>query len=601
MPYASNAELPAYVKKLPEGKQSQWRSVFNSCMKDSGDEGRCFRVANGVVKRKEVDWELGDEPYEAEIEVLDAAEKSYQYVESYEYESRKLPQDQAGYNPVGGGNEKACSNCMFFVSPARCTVVSGEIAPNGLSDQWRATPEYTPAPIPVVVVGNDWMEDKSSDEKLRRSEISASSFAYIDQDGNRKLPIHTAGHVRNALARFNQTDFESAHARRRAYARIMAAARRFGVEVSNPPKKSWGGRLRELIGVEPDDTAQPPTEGVTAPPYKAPEAQGVFGVVKQADGKLRWYTRYSNAWEDRDQEILTEAAHKDYVSWAYETGTFPELWLWHTGGTRFGEADWLDFSDGFAHASGLIDNGKESVVEAISAKDVGVSHGFLSLQQGKYVSRYRTYEISVLPREWAAVETSGFNVLDATKESEVMAFTEERRKWLVEALGEDAVGKLEKSTESMATQLKELGVEYKEAEEKKASEEQASSEGYKALAEQVANLTTVVGQLAGVVTEQKKALDGVQKSDDEKIEDAFLARVAKAFGQNGGVTRPTEDTKNVEGAGSPAGTSQPDFFSTMIAEQMGFAAKNAASVGTPAMAAVSVDPSSQGPTEVRGE
>jgi hypothetical protein len=93
----------------------------------------------------------------------------------------------------------------------------------------------------------------------------------------------------------------------------------------------------------------------------------------------------------------------------------------------------------------------------------------------------------------------------------------------------------------------------------------------------------------------------VQKSDDEKIEDAFLARVAKAFGQNGGVTRPTEDTKNVEGAGSPAGTSQPDFFSTMIAEQMGFAAKNAASVGTPAMAAVSVDPSSQGPTEVRGE
>lgn len=595
MPYASNAELPAYVKKLPEGKQSQWRAVFNNCMSDGGDEGRCFRVANGVVKRKDVDWELGDEPYEAETEVLDQAEKSYQYVESYEYERRLLPQDAAGYNPVGGDNEKACSNCMFFVSPARCTVVSGEIAPNGLSDQWRATPEYRPAPVPVIIVGDDWMEEQS---KLRRSEMNASSFAYIDGEGRRHLPIHDAAHVRNALARFNQTKFESPAAKRRARARILAAARRFGIETSEG--KSLKTRFMELIGRETDDTAAAEGEGVTV---ALPETQGVFGVVKQADGKLRWYARYSNAWEDRDQEILTEAAHKDYVSWAYETGTFPELWLWHTGGTRFGEADWLDFSDGFAHASGLIDNGKDSVVEAISAKDAGVSHGFLSLQHGKYVSRYRTYEISVLPREWAAVETSGFNVLDATKESEVMAFTEERRKYLVDALGEEAVGKLEKSTESMATQLKELGVEYKEAEEKKEATEEANSEGYKALAAQVADLTTAVGQLAGVVATQQKALADTQKSDDEKIEDAFLARVAKAFGQNGGVTRPTEDTKNVGGEPAAAANGgEGDFFSTMIAEQLGYASKNAgASVGTPAMAAVSVDASSQGPTEVRGE
>jgi hypothetical protein len=594
VPYASNAELPAYVKKLPEGKQSQWRSIFNSCVKDGGDESRCFRMANGVVKRKETEWELGEEPVESDQTELDAAEKNYQYVESYEYESRKLPQDQAGYNPVGGDNNKACSNCMFFVSPARCTVVSGEIAPNGLSEQWRATPEYKPAPVPVIVVGDEWLNE----EKLARTEMSASSFAYIDSNGGRHLPIHDAAHVRNALARFNQTKFESADAKKRARAKIMAAAKRFGIETGG--SKSVLGRLAELFTSGTPDPA-PAEEGVTAP--SLPETQGVFGVVKQTDGKLRWFARYSNAWEDRDQEILTEAAHKDYIEWAYETGTFPELWLWHTGGTRFGEADWLDFSDGFAHASGLIDNGKESVVESISAKDVGVSHGFLSLQQGKYVSRYRTYEISVLPREWAAVETSGFNVLDATKESEVMAFTEERRKWLVEALGEDAVGKLEKSTESMATQLKELGVEYKEAEEAKKADAEASSEGYKALAEQVASLTTVVGQLAGVVTEQKKQLDGVQKSDDEKIEDAFLARVAKAFGQNGGVTRPTEDTKNIDGAAAaPAGAEQTDFFSSMIAEQLGYATKNAGTaVGTPAMASVNVDASSQGPTEVRGE
>ena len=541
MPYSSVDELPAYVKKLPPTKQRQWMHTFNSCMSNGGDEGRCFRMANGIAKKDIAEWEPEGEYTEDEYDIA-----LFQHA---------FPFDESEDN---------------------------------------------------IIIGEDWMLDADDSEKLRRSQISASSFAYIDQEGNRKLPIHTAGHVRNALARFNQTEFTSEDARRRAWARILRAARRYGIEVSNtrmPGSKSIIERVAELLGVGTPKATGPAGGGVTE---ALPETQGVFGVVKQRDGKLRWFARYSNAWEDRDHEILTEEAHKDYIKWAYDTGTFPELWLWHTGGTRFGEADWLDFSDGFAHASGLIDDGKESVVEAISAKDVGVSHGFLSLQQGKYVSRYRTYEISVLPREWAAVETSGFNILDATKESEVMAFTEERRKWLVEALGEDAVKNLEKSTESMATQLKELGVEYKEAEQKSEEVAQAQTEGYKALAEQIAQLTGVVSQLTGAVASQQKELTAVKtaqtKTDDEKIEDAFLARVAKAFGQNGGVTRPTESAANVEGATKEAAPTQTDFFSGMIAEQFGMVAKQspAGAVGTPAVAAVNVDAGSQGPTEVRG-
>jgi len=596
MPYAANADLPAYVRKLPEGKQSQWRHVFNSCLKDGKEEGRCFRMANGVVAKKAVAENFEWLP-EGEIEdgpEVDAAEKDYQYVESYEYESRKLPQDHAGYNPVGGDNEKACSNCMFFVSPARCTIVSGEIAPNGLSNEWRAVPgAVAPEPIPVVIVG---------EQKLRRSEMNASSFAYITPDGVRKLPIHNAAHVRNALARFNQTQFHSAAARRTARRRIVAAARRFGVEVSDASKNA-GERLLTMLGLAAPDFVAPEVDLSVA------QDESVW-FAKQADGRLRWFGRYSNAWLDRDGEILTEEAHKEYQKWAYDNGTLPELWLWHVPGSRVGEADWLDFSNGFAHASGLIDGGKESAVEAIKSQDLGMSHGFLALQQGKWVRRYRSYELSILPRERAAVETSGFNLLDAAKGAEVMAFTEERRKFLVEALGEDAVGALEKSTESMATQLKELGVEYKEAEAEaaKTDETTAQSEGIKALAASVAELTTSMQTLIGAVAAQQKEIVAVKtaqgKTTDENVEDAFLARVAKAFGQNGGVTRPTQDTKNVKEAGSagepPAG--QADFFSTMIGEQLGMLAKgDAPSVGTPAMAAVTVDASSQGPTEVRGE
>ena len=34
------------------------------------------------------------------------------------------------------------------------------------------------------------------------------AFAYVDSHGTRRLPIHDAAHVRNALARFGQVAFE---------------------------------------------------------------------------------------------------------------------------------------------------------------------------------------------------------------------------------------------------------------------------------------------------------------------------------------------------------------------------------------------------------
>lgn len=64
-----------------------------------------------------------------------------------------------------------------------------------------------------------------------RNRLRDSSFAYIDRDGERHLPINDESHVRNALARFNQTDFESAAAKRRAAKKILAAARKHSIDV----------------------------------------------------------------------------------------------------------------------------------------------------------------------------------------------------------------------------------------------------------------------------------------------------------------------------------------------------------------------------------
>lgn len=66
-----------------------------------------------------------------------------------------------------------------------------------------------------------------------RNHLKDRQFAFPEQ---RKMPIEDASHVRNAIARFNQvTDVTDAE-RDAAWKRILAAAKRHGVEVS---EGSW--------------------------------------------------------------------------------------------------------------------------------------------------------------------------------------------------------------------------------------------------------------------------------------------------------------------------------------------------------------------------
>jgi class 3 adenylate cyclase len=62
-----------------------------------------------------------------------------------------------------------------------------------------------------------------------RSRLPDSAFAYVDSKGIRRLPIHDASHVRNALARFDQVAFEDDAARERARQRLLRAAKKHGI------------------------------------------------------------------------------------------------------------------------------------------------------------------------------------------------------------------------------------------------------------------------------------------------------------------------------------------------------------------------------------
>ena len=70
-------------------------------------------------------------------------------------------------------------------------------------------------------------------ETSDRNKLKDGEFAYVDKEGERHLPIHDESHVRNAVSRFNQTDFESGEAKKRAASKIMTAARKHGVDISD--------------------------------------------------------------------------------------------------------------------------------------------------------------------------------------------------------------------------------------------------------------------------------------------------------------------------------------------------------------------------------
>ena len=70
-------------------------------------------------------------------------------------------------------------------------------------------------------------------KEKQRDRLDEDQFAFPKQ---RKEPLNNAGHVRNAMARFNQVEDVSDDERDAAWRRIKTAANKHGVEVS---EKSW--------------------------------------------------------------------------------------------------------------------------------------------------------------------------------------------------------------------------------------------------------------------------------------------------------------------------------------------------------------------------
>ncbi len=283
-----------------------------------------------------------------------------------------------------------------------------------------------------------------------------------------------------------------------------------------------------------------------------------FIIEKDIEGNFRWFGWVSNKWRDRDVnahpggEIISEEAHKEFVEWVYEKSDerMPQLWLWHTPGTGMkNKADWLDYSDGYLLSSGSLEAKEAEFLMALAEKnDLAMSHGFFKVDYDSkegVISKYRTFEESVLPREFVANEWTDFATLQEVKEM----FTQERREFLVGAFGEEKVADLEGITKDMAEELKNLGVEFKEAEKpaEKPAEEPATEEvegkavvkvqldadkvieelGLPALSEYLEGQAKTIEEQQASIKTLTVALAELTKSEDEKIAEKLTPRAAK--------------------------------------------------------------------------
>jgi hypothetical protein len=256
-----------------------------------------------------------------------------------------------------------------------------------------------------------------------------------------------------------------------------------------------------------------------------------FQVEKDKNGNSRWVAVTSNRWMDRDGQIILDSAHKEYVAWLDANPTkAPQLWTWHTPGTaRKNRADWWDYTNGFLVFSGPLTDEEAAQYDGIKSYDVGVSHGFIAVvtEDRRFITKYRTYEISDLPAQAAS---NPFTQFDVFGEKDMNTA---KREWLVTLFGEEKVSKLEGATAEMEQMLDELGIPSAKELEKQWSEYQES------LAEQAVEVTE-----EQKAAEQASIVDHVLNVLDVNGLQTALSEIASTLKANAAAIAELREEKN---------------------------------------------------------
>lgn len=202
-------------------------------------------------------------------------------------------------------------------------------------------------------------------------------------------------------------------------------------------------------------------------------------IYKQADGRHRWILLSSNSYQDRDGEIVSQAAQEADTERLTATKQYGPLRLWHMGypdtttkeagpGVDIGDCDYSRMIGRVRVESGTFRD--ERIAAAIKGRSdqwagsLGFFHGIDQPDQEGVFNGIQTFERSLLP---AGRQSAYFAPLAAIiKENSDMTTKEQKVKELADLLGDqalaDAVIKQVGATEKAAD---ERGLRYKQAAE----------------------------------------------------------------------------------------------------------------------------------------
>jgi len=115
-----------------------------------------------------------------------------------------------------------------------------------------------------------------------RAGLPDRAFAYVDSQGQRRLPIHDPAHVRNALVRFGQVTFEDEAGRERARMRLLNAAKKFKIV----PVGFIAGQLQSerALGQREEPSVELPSGFVT---MLMTDIEGSTALVQQLGARYR--------------------------------------------------------------------------------------------------------------------------------------------------------------------------------------------------------------------------------------------------------------------------------------------------------------------------
>lgn len=311
-------------------------------------------------------------------------------------------QAEAGYIPLSATKGEACANCRWFLNDG-CYIIANQPEPiiaTGYCDRWEAKPE--PAPDATEALAEVIVE-------------AVEELAETVESG--------MGDMGGMLA--ETMSAQSAYPKEKKPSLLQRAK-------------------HALFGDGSSDDA--------------------FSVHKGANGKWYWVARHTNAYEDRDHEILSEKAHEAYIT-RLDMGLvpMPELWAWHMKGTRHGQADTVFGVGRMVVSVGHFDDTAEAQA-AIGyyrkhAKDIKLSHGFTApvwaFKDGVYES-YNTFEISTLPDK---AESNPYTSFEQVK---AMQPNPKKIEFLSGLFGKERADAILADTERIDKAVNDLNVKYKD-------------------------------------------------------------------------------------------------------------------------------------------